>query len=239
MRELALHLFGAKTFAHGIHPPESKDETCGLAIHQFPFAPLLIVPLSQHIGKPAVPIVGEDQEVTRGQCIAEPDGFMSVPIHAPASGVIRRIALTPGINGKMTPGFFLEPFPASTQEVIEGTPLRADSASPEQIIAAIQASGVVGLGGAGFPTHAKLKIPDGKHVDTLVINGVECEPYLTTDHRVMLEHAADVVAGIPYLMRATGAPARSLPSRQTSPMRPRRFAQRYPPRLRSRWKSCR
>jgi electron transport complex protein RnfC len=205
MRDAAMNLLGGKSFAHGIHPPESKDETRGLAIHQFPFAPLLIVPLSQHIGKPAVPIVGEGDEVSRGQRIADPDGFMSVAIHAPASGTVRRIALTPSINGKMEPGFFLEPFAASTQEVLEGTPVRAESASRQQIIAAIQAAGVVGLGGAGFPTHAKLEIPDGKYVDTLVINGAECEPYLTTDHRVMLEHADDVMTGIPYLMRATGA----------------------------------
>ena len=200
-----MKLLGGRTFAHGIHPPEFKEETRGLAIHQFPFAPLLIVPLSQHLGKPALPIVREGDEVMRGQIVAEPDGFMSVAIHAPASGIIRRIALTPSIHGKMEPAFFLEPFAASTQEVSEGTPLIADSATAEQIIAAIQTAGIVGLGGAGFPTHAKLKIPEGKYVDTLVINGAECEPYLTTDHRVMLEYASDVMTGIPYLMRATGA----------------------------------
>lgn len=198
-------LIGRKTFAHGIHPPESKDDTSGLSIHQFPFAPLLIVPLSQHIGKPAVPIVDEGAEVVRGQCIAEPDGFLSVAIHAPATGVIRRIALTPAINGKMERAFFLEPFPASTQEVMQGTPLDAETATAEEIVAAIQQAGVVGLGGAGFPTHAKLKIPDDKSVDTVVVNGAECEPYLTTDHRVMLEHADDVMKGIPYVLRATGA----------------------------------
>ncbi len=205
MRDIVRQLIGGKTFAHGIHPPESKEETCGLAIHQFPFAPLLIVPLSQHIGKPAIPTAREGDEVARGQRIAEPDGFVSVAIHAPASGIVRRIAPSPNINGKMEPAFFLEPFPASTQEVIEGPPLSASSASPAQIIDTIQSAGVVGLGGAGFPTHAKLKVPEGKNVDTLVINGAECEPYLTTDHRVMLEHADDVMTGISYLLRATGA----------------------------------
>ena len=145
----------------------------------------------------------------------------------------------PASTARMDAEFFLEPFPASTQEVSEGSPLRAESASPEQIIAAIQTAGVVGLGGAGFPTHAKLKIPDGKYVDTLIINGVECEPYLTSDHRVMLEHAADVVAGIPYLMRHRRPAGPSSRSKQTSLMRPRHFAQRYPQRLPSRWKSCR
>ena len=200
-----IDLIGGKTFAHGVHPPESKDDTAGVSIHQFPFAPLLIVPLSQHIGKPAVPLVDEGAEVVRGQCIAKPDGFMSVAIHAPATGVIRRIAFSPAINGKMEPAFFLEPFPASTQEVTGGPPCDASSASPEEITTAIQQAGVVGLGGAGFPTHAKLAIPDGKRVDTVVINGAECEPYLTTDHRVMLEHADDVMRGIPFLLRATGA----------------------------------
>ena len=102
MRNAAMNLFGGKTFAHGVHPPESKDETSGLAIHQFPFAPLLIVPLSQHIGKAAVPIVGEGDEVSRGQRIADPDGFMSVPIHAPASGIIRRIAPSPSSEVLLT-----------------------------------------------------------------------------------------------------------------------------------------
>jgi electron transport complex protein RnfC len=205
MKNLLAQLVGTKTFAHGVHPPEAKDDTRSLAIHQFPFASLLLIPLSQHIGKPAIPIVAEGDEVARGQCIAKPDGFMSVAIHAPASGIIRRIDRTPCINGRMELGFFLEPFTASTQEPVMGKPLRADVASPEQILAAIQQAGVVGLGGAGFPTHAKLKIPDDKHVDTVLINGVECEPYLTTDHRVMLEHADDVMAGIPYLLRVTGA----------------------------------
>lgn len=201
----AMNWFGVNTFAHGVHPPESKDATSGLPIHQFPFAPILIVPLSQHIGKPAVPCIAEGEEVTRGQRIADPDGFLSVAIHAPATGVVRCIAPSPAINGKMEPSVFIEPFAASTQEVETGAPLAAESASCEQIIEAIQAAGIVGLGGAGFPTHAKLKIPEGKQVDTVVVNGVECEPYLTADHRVMLEHAREVINGIPYVLRATGA----------------------------------
>jgi electron transport complex protein RnfC len=200
-----MNIFGAKSFAHGIHPPESKDDTSQQPIRQFPFAPVLVVPLSQHIGQPAVAVVREGQEVTRGQCLAQPDGFLSVAMHAPASGVVRRIGLTPSISGKMVQGIFLKPFAASTQEVLEGTPCDVETASPEEIITAIQNAGAVGLGGAGFPTHAKLRIPEGKQVDTVVINGAECEPYLTTDHRVMVEHAPDVVTGIRYLLRAAGA----------------------------------
>jgi Na+-translocating ferredoxin:NAD+ oxidoreductase subunit C len=198
-------LFGRKTFAHGIHPPESKDDTSGLPIRQFAFSPILVVPLSQHIGQPAVPVVREGQEVMRGQCIAQPDGFLSVAMHAPASGVVRRISLAPSIQGRMLPAIYIEPFPGSTQEVQEGPACDPLKATPEEIVSAIQQAGVVGLGGAGFPSHAKLRIPEGKRVDTLLINGAECEPYLTTDHRVMLEHPGDILTGIQYLRRATGA----------------------------------
>jgi electron transport complex protein RnfC len=200
-----LGLLGLKTFRHGVHPPESKDETSGLAIRQFPFAPLLIIPLIQHMGKPSQPVVVEGQEVARGQRIARPDGFVSVSMHAPASGVVRRIALAPSITGRMVPSVYLEPHPGSTQEVMEGMPCSLDTATPDEIIAAIQDAGVVGLGGAAFPTHVKLKIPDDKYVDTLIINGIECEPYLTTDHRVMLQQSEDVFTGIRYLLRVTGA----------------------------------
>jgi electron transport complex protein RnfC len=200
-----MSLLGRKTFAHGIHPPEAKDETSGLPIKQFAFAPSVVVPVIQHIGRPAVPIVRDGQEVTRGQRIAEPDGWMSVAMHAPVSGTVRRVGPVPSIAGRMVPGIHIVPFPGSTQEVLGGEPCEVDSASPDQILRAIQLAGIVGLGGAGFPTHAKLKIPDGKRCDTLLINGAECEPYLTTDHRVMLEHAADVMTGIRYLQKLTGA----------------------------------
>jgi electron transport complex protein RnfC len=157
------------------------------------------------MGKPAIPLVREGQEVVRGQRIAEPDGFMSVAMHAPASGVVQRIGLVPSISGKMVPGVYLKPFPGSSQEVGEGTPCDLETATPEEILTAIQQAGIVGLGGAAFPTHVKLRIPEGKHIDTLIINGVECEPYLTTDHRVMLEQQQDILSGIRYLRRATGA----------------------------------
>ena len=193
------------SFSHGVHPPESKADTRDLPIRQFEFAPVLIIPLSQHIGAPSVPVVREGQEVRRGEVLARADGFVSVAQHAPASGVVRRIGLAPAITGRMTEAIYLEPFPGSSQEVAEGEALRLDSATPDDIVAAIQAAGIVGLGGAAFPTHVKLKPPDGKTIHTLILNGVECEPYLTTDHRVMLEQAADIYEGIRYLMKATGA----------------------------------
>lgn len=191
------------SFRHGIHPPEHKEETRHLAIRQFPFAPELIVPLSQHLGLPAKPIVREGQEVVRGQTIAEPDGFVSVAMHAPASGIIKRIALAPVISGDMVPSVYLRTTPASSQVVDDGEPCDVETASADEIITAIQYAGIVGLGGAAFPTHVKLKPPEGKHLDTLIINGIECEPYLTTDDRVMLEQTADIFMGIRYLLRAT------------------------------------
>ncbi|MGD8316323.1 MAG: electron transport complex subunit RsxC [Myxococcales bacterium] len=194
-----------KTFRHGVHPPESKEETSGLPIRQFPFAPILIIPLVQHMGAPSIPVVEEGQEVIRGQRIARADGFMSVSMHASASGVVRKIALAPSISGRMVPAVYLEPFPGSTQEVEDGVPCPLDTATPDEIIAAIQEAGIVGLGGAAFPTHAKLKVPEGKFVDTLILNGVECEPFLTTDHRVMLEQSDDIFMGIRYLLRVSGA----------------------------------
>lgn len=197
--------FRGDSFAHGIHPPDSKDETRHLAIEPFPLPPLLTVPLSQHIGKPSKPVVAKGDKVTQGQLIAEPDGFMSVAVHAPASGVIRKIAPAPSIKGKMEPAFFLQPSDEAAQEINAQEQFDYQTATPSEIVDAIQRAGIVGLGGAAFPTHAKVQIPEGKSVDTLLINGAECEPYLTTDHRVMLELPADVMVGIEYLLKACGA----------------------------------
>ncbi|WP_420319032.1 electron transport complex subunit RsxC [Ekhidna sp.] len=192
------------TFKHGVHPPENKEQTNKLPIRQFAFSPLLIIPVIQNIGNPSKLIVREGQEVVRGQLLAEADGYLSVPLHAPETGRIRKIANVPTISGKMVPGIYLEAAPSSTQEVMEGEPVGLD-ATPAEILVGIQNAGIVGLGGAAFPTHAKLKIPEGKHCDTLIINGIECEPYLTTDHRVMLEQPDDIFLGIRYLLKATGA----------------------------------
>ena len=195
----------AKTFAHGIHTDDCKSETNHQAIKRFPFAPLLILPLQQHKGKPAIPLVKQGQEVLRGQMLARADGLMSSPIHAPATGIVRKIALVADISGNMVDGIYLQPHPGATQEVAAGDICDLNSAAPEEILQAIQDAGIVGLGGAVFPTHVKLHPPKDKPVDTLVINGAECEPYLTTDHRVMLEQTQDIIMGARYLLKATGA----------------------------------
>lgn len=193
------------SFKHGVHPPENKDETNGLPIRQFPFSPLIILPVAQHIGAPSEIIVREGQEVHRGQLLAKAAGYVSVPLHAPVSGKVRKIANVPTISGKMVPGIFIESFPGSSQEVLEGEPIDPKNAGQGQILEAIQNAGIVGLGGAAFPTHVKLKVPEGKQCRYLLINGIECEPYLTTDHRVMLEQGEDIISGIRYLIKATGA----------------------------------
>ncbi|MEZ4952881.1 MAG: electron transport complex subunit RsxC [Saprospiraceae bacterium] len=202
---MGLFNFHKNTFKHGVHPPEHKDETNNLPIRQFPFAPLLILPMAQHIGAPSELLVREGQEVVRGQLLAKAGGYVSVPLHAPASGTIRKIGNVPTISGKMSQGIYLETFPSSSQEVMEGTPIDIDIATPADILNGIQNAGIVGLGGAAFPTHVKLKVPEGKRCEILMLNGIECEPYLTTDHRVMLEQADDIFMGIQYLMKATGA----------------------------------
>jgi len=189
---------------------------------------VLIVPLSQHLGKPSRSIVREGQEVVRGQTIAEPDGFLSVAMHAPVSGLVKRIALAPSISGTMVESVYLIPHPASSQEVNDGEPCDVETASADQIITAIQNAGIVGLGGAAFPTHVKLKPPEGKHLDTLIINGVECEPYLTTDHRVMLEQTADIFMGIRYLLRATAAKNVVIAIEANKPDAARKLADRVP-----------
>jgi len=194
-----------KSFAHGVHPPESKETTRELPIRRFPFAPLVMVPLSQHIGAPAKPLVRQGQEVVRGEIIASAGGFVSVPMHAPATGTVKKIALAPNSAGAMVQTIFIEPFPGSSQQVARGFLQERTLDTPDAIIEAVQDSGMVGLGGAAFPTHVKLRVPEGKSVHTLIINGVECEPYLTTDHRVMLEQKTEIFKGIGLLMKATGA----------------------------------
>lgn len=192
-------------FSRGVHVPELKEATCHLPIRRLSFAPILIVPLSQHAGAAAVSIVHEGQEVVRGEPIAKAGGFVSVPMHAPATGRIECIALAPGARGDRTPAIYLKPYPGASQEILYGAPQDIERMTREEIIAAIQETGVVGLGGAAFPTHVKMKLPEGKTVDTVVVNGCECEPYLTSDHRVMVEQPSQVLQGARIAMKAIGA----------------------------------
>lgn len=199
-------LITGKRLWRGVHVPEYKAQTCHLPIRRMPFAPMLVVPLSQHAGAPATSIVSEGQEVVRGEPIAMANGFVSVPMHAPATGRVERIALAPSARGELTRAIYIRPYASASQEVLYGAPQDIERMLPDEIVSAVQATGVVGLGGAAFPTHVKLKVPKGKKIDTVVVNGCECEPYLTSDHRVMLENPAEVLHGARVAMRAVGAP---------------------------------
>ena len=200
-----LDIFHKKTFRHGVHPPEHKAETAALPIRRLPFPPRYVLPLAQHIGKPAVPRVRVGQEVVRGEPIADADGFLSVPIHAPVTGRVEEIDAMPTARGPKMESIVLRADPASDQQVLWGRDQDPEELSREELVTAVQATGLVGLGGAAFPSHAKLVIPEGHEVDTLVVNGCECEPYLTTDHRVMLERTEALFRGIRIVLRALGA----------------------------------
>ena len=197
-------LFSSRSFKHGIHPPDFKALTSGLPVRRLPFTDRLIVPLSQHTGKPSIPLVKPGQEVVRGEPIAEADGFFSVPQHAPATGRIESIRLMPSARGPKIESIILQVYGGSTQQEMYEYRHDVDAMSADEIIQAVQNSGMVGLGGAAFPTHVKMKPPPEHRVDTLVANGCECEPYLTCDHRVMLEHPDRLIKGIRLFMRALG-----------------------------------
>jgi len=196
---------GKATFSHGIHPPEYKGTTDAKKIRRLSFASEMVLPLSQHFGKPSVPIVHERQEVVRGEPIARADGFMSVPLHAPATGVVKKIGLMPTARGPKADAIVLKLHSGASQEVLYEAPQDVGNMTPEEVVKAVQDTGMVGLGGASFPTHVKMTVPEGQKVDTVMVNGCECEPYLTTDHRVMVEYSMDLFAGIRIAMKAVGA----------------------------------
>jgi len=197
-------LFGTGTFRHGVHPPSHKSITAQKPIRRLPFPDHLVIPLNQHIGKPSRSLVHKGQEVVRGEPVASADGFVSVPVHAPATGRIKDIRLMPSARGEQAMAIVLEVYEGATQEVLWRNPVDVGELDSRQMIQAIQDMGMVGLGGAAFPSHVKLSIPEDKTIDTLVINGCECEPYLSCDHRTMLERPRDLMRGIRYAMLATG-----------------------------------
>lgn len=195
-----------RTFAHGIHPVAHKEATEDKAIRRTPFPPRVYLPLNQHIGSPSRPLVKPGQEVVRGEPVAESGGTLSVPLHSPVTGVVKSIDhLVPTAAGPKTPAITIETYAGSTQEVLYSAPVDVETLSPEALVDAVQSTGMVGLGGAAFPTHVKLLPPEGSSIETVLINGCECEPYLTCDHRVMLEQTDEMIRGIQMVMRAVGA----------------------------------
>jgi electron transport complex protein RnfC len=194
------------TFQGGVHPPDRKELSKDKPIQDFPPPALAVLYLSQHIGAPARPVVEKGDTVLKGQVVGEAGGFVSAPVHASVSGTVKAIEPCPHPLGKKVPAVVIENDGNETwaEGVNQGRDV--DSMSPEDIRSAIQAAGIVGLGGATFPTHVKLSPIDGKPISDLIINCAECEPYLTCDYRQMLEQADEVVAATRLLMRATGAP---------------------------------
>ncbi len=189
----------------GVHPSENKL-SCAKPIEVMPLPEEVTIPLAQHIGAPATALVAKGDKVLTGQLIAEATGFMSANIHSPISGVVTDIASLANGQGLRQ---MMMTIKREGDEWVEGidrtdTLVKECNLSPTEIIEKIKAAGIVGMGGATFPAHVKLSIPNGKKADALIINGVECEPYLTSDHRTMLEHGEELLVGVTIIMKAIG-----------------------------------
>lgn len=195
-----------KTFPiGGVHPPDHKI-TRHERIRPFPIPALVVIPLSQHIGAPAAPVVAKGDRVLAGQLIGQASGFVSANVHSSVSGTVTSVDTFIDGNGIRKPGITIA---VEGDEWMSGIDRSQQVAmrcmlTPREIVSRIAAAGIVGMGGATFPTQVKLMVPEGKKVDMLVINGVECEPYLTSDFRLMLERGREVLCGISILARAFG-----------------------------------
>ena len=192
-------------FRHGVHPPDSKELTAAVPLRRMPFPAEIVLPLRQHAGKPARAIVRPGEWVERGDMVAEEDGYVSAPVHASAAGVVAGIEWWPHPNGGLDRAVRITVEPWSPQIPRPRIVPRWEELAPADVVRAVQAAGVVGLGGAAFPTHVKLAPPAGAKVELLVVNGAECEPYLTTDHRTMVEYPERVWFGVRVMSRALGA----------------------------------
>ncbi len=195
-----------KTFRiGGVHPPENKLSANGKII-VLTLPEQVIIPLSQHIGAPATPIVQKGDTVKAGQLIAQATGFVSANIHSSVSGTIVAIDNVTDAAGLSKPAIRIKVEGDEWENGIDRTEKIEHNIalSQEEIIKAIAAAGIVGMGGATFPTQVKLTPPPGNKAEFLIINGVECEPYLTSDHRIMLEKAEEIIIGVQILMKAIG-----------------------------------
>lgn len=193
-----------KTFAiGGIHPPDNKLSAKS-GIETLPPGKMVIIPIAQHIGAPAQPVVQKGDMVKVGQLIASGNGFVSTNIHSSVSGKVTKIDKALDASGYKRDAIFIEVEGDEWVESIDRTDtLKKDvEITSQEIIEKINEHGIVGLGGATFPSHVKLSVPRGKTADYLVINGVECEPYLTADHTLMLEKSEEILVGIKILMKA-------------------------------------
>ena len=190
----------------GVHPQDNKNYSAHQPITVCPLPKKAIIPLSQHIGAPAQAIVAKGDKVKVGQLIAKAGGFVSANVHSPVSGTVTKVDTTLDAWGLRVPAVFIDVEGDEWAEGIDTTDtiIRDGNLEPKEIIDRIAAAGIVGLGGACFPTHVKLMPPPGKKAEVLIVNGVECEPYLTCDHQLMLEHGEELMIGIKILLKALG-----------------------------------
>jgi electron transport complex protein RnfC len=192
-----------KSFRGGIHPADEKERTAGLAIEVFPVPDQVAVLLSQHIGAPCKPVVAKGDEVRTGQIIGEPQGFISAPIHSSVTGKVAAIEDRPSsVTGVRTPAVVIER--AGDEVWADGTNVEQDvsALTPAEVRERVLAAGIVGMGGATFPTHVKISPPPDQSIDTAVLNGAECEPHLNCDNRLMIEKPKEVVEGFRLILRA-------------------------------------
>lgn len=189
-----------KTFKGGMHIPDHKDGTNKLNIIKIDGAPVHIFPLQQHIGANLDIKVAVGDYVKVGQVLADSDAFISVPLHSSVSGTVKDIKPYPHPTGTKVTSIFIEnDFKYEILESIE--PKSVDALSKKEIVKAVRDAGIVGMGGAGFPTHVKLSPPEDKKITNVIINAAECEPYLTSDHRRLLENTEDVILGLRIVLK--------------------------------------
>lgn len=195
-----------KTFSiGGVHPPENKF-SAGSKIVALPLPKQVSIPIAQHIGAPATAVVAKGDKVKVGQLIAQSSGFVSANIHSSVSGTVASLDPIMDSTGYKRPAITITVEGDEWDETIDrSTDLKVEcSLTAEEIIAKVGQAGIVGMGGATFPSQVKLSVPKGKKAEVLIINGVECEPYLTSDHRVMLEKGHELMVGIQILKKALG-----------------------------------
>ena len=189
---------GKLTFRGGIHPYEGKELSKDHPIEKYLPKGDLVYPLSQHIGAPSVPCVKKGDTVLAGQKIADAGGFVSVPLHASVSGTVKGIEKHLNATGSMVDCIVIEN--DQQYQEVEYQETRLEDLTKEEILNRIKEGGVVGMGGAGFPTHVKLAPKDPSKIEYILVNGAECEPYITSDYRRMIEEPEKVVKGLQVIL---------------------------------------
>ncbi len=188
------------TFKKGVHPPHGKYLTEKKPIEEYLPKGDLVFPMSQHIGAPCNPVVKKGDRVLVGQVIGEATGFVSASIHSSVSGTVKNIAPVLTAAGTKSMAVIVEN-DGQYEEIEMPKPKDYNEMTKEEIIKLIQQAGIVGMGGACFPTHVKLSPPPDKKIDSIIVNAAECEPYLTCDHRLMLEESDKIVEGLKIILK--------------------------------------